>query len=65
MRFLALLPFLMLCACRGQVGDGSLLRDTTKLAEQGNQEAQDHLGMLYNNGIGTKKDPQKAFEWVQ
>jgi uncharacterized protein len=66
MRFLALVPFLMLCACGGQVGEGSrqaLVTDMTKLAEQGNQEAQYHLGMLYNNGIGTKKDPQKAFEW--
>ena len=32
-----------------------------KLAQAGNPEAQYHLGMMYNNGIGVNQDPGKAF----
>jgi TPR repeat protein len=35
------------------------------LADKGNAEAQYHVGMMHNNGIGTQKDPRKAFEWFQ
>ncbi len=35
------------------------------LAERGSPEAQYHLGMFYNNGIGTQKDTTKAFEWFE
>ncbi len=34
-----------------------------ELADQGNPSAMYNLGMLYNNGIGTKQDPEKAFDW--
>jgi uncharacterized protein len=36
-----------------------------QLAENGDPEAQYHLGMFYNNGIGTAKNAQLAFEWFQ
>ena len=36
-----------------------------KLAQAGNPEAQYHLGMMYNNGLGTDKDPRKAIEWFR
>lgn len=36
-----------------------------KIASTGNPEAQYHLGMFYNNGIGTNKNIEKAFEMFQ
>jgi TPR repeat protein len=35
------------------------------LANKGDAEAQYHVGMMHNNGIGTKQDPKQAFEWFQ
>lgn len=35
------------------------------LANKGDAEAQYHVGMMYNNGIGTQQDPKQAFEWFQ
>ena len=66
MKFLVLVPFIMFSACKGQSDIDSrqaLFTDIKELAEQGNSEAQYHLGMMYNNGIGVEKDPKKAFEW--
>jgi TPR repeat protein len=35
------------------------------LANKGDAEAQYHVGMMHNNGIGTRQDPRQAFEWFQ
>ena len=35
------------------------------LANKGDAEAQYHVGMMYNNGIGTQRDIRQAFEWFQ
>ena len=35
------------------------------LANKGDAEAQYHVGMMYNNGIGTQRDLKQAFEWFQ
>src|SRR4029453_7482919 len=35
------------------------------LANKGDAEAQYHVGMMYNNGIGTERDLRRAFEWFQ
>ena len=35
------------------------------LANKGDAEAQYHVGMMYNNGIGTPQDPRQAFAWFQ
>jgi uncharacterized protein len=35
------------------------------LANKGDAEAQYHVGMMYNNGLGTQHDPRQAFEWFQ
>lgn len=43
----------------------ALLRDVENLAEKGSPEAQYHVGMFYNNGIGTPKDPAKALKWFE
>jgi TPR repeat protein len=45
--------------------DKDLFNELTDIASSGNPEAQYHLGMLYNNGIGTNKDTAKAFELFQ
>jgi TPR repeat protein len=45
--------------------DNSLFNGLLHLAEQGNPEAQYHLGMAYNSGIGTKVDKTRAFEWFK
>ena len=36
-----------------------------KSAEQGHEEAQFNLGVMYDNGKGVKQDYFKAFEWYQ
>jgi TPR repeat protein len=36
-----------------------------RLASSGNAEAQYHLGMLYNNGLGVAKDPARAYALFQ
>ena len=33
------------------------------LAEQGHADAQFHLGMMYDNGLGVSKDPDLAELW--
>jgi uncharacterized protein len=35
------------------------------LANTGDAEAQYHVGMMYNNGIGVQKDPKLALVWFQ
>ncbi|HEY0413821.1 MAG TPA: tetratricopeptide repeat protein [Allosphingosinicella sp.] len=42
-----------------------LAEKLAKLAGSGNAEAQYHLGMLYNNGLGVEKDPRRAFALFQ
>lgn len=65
---IALIFALFLSACerenKSRVENKSpLFIEVEKLAQQGNPEAQYHLGMMYNNGQGVSEDPQKAFEW--
>lgn len=35
------------------------------MAEQGNEDAQYALGMLYENGQGSEKDVASAIEWYR
>ncbi len=35
------------------------------LAQKGEAEAQYHVGMMYNNGLGTQKSPREALKWFQ
>ncbi len=35
----------------------------TKSAEQGDAEAQYHLGVMYKNGRGVPQDHEKAIKW--
>lgn len=50
---------------RADARDEALLAGLLPLAEKGDAEAQYHVGMLYNNGIGTSADPKKAFGWFE
>lgn len=36
-----------------------------KQADQGDAEAEYHIGMMYNNGIGITQDAKQAFTWFQ
>ncbi|MCP5380969.1 MAG: sel1 repeat family protein [Kordiimonadaceae bacterium] len=42
-----------------------LFNKLSEMASEGDGEAQYHLGMLYNNGIGTSKDIDKAYYWFK
>lgn len=43
--------------------DQALFKSLTKLANDGNARAQYNVGMMLNNGMGTKQNLQKAFYW--
>jgi TPR repeat protein len=51
-------------AC-SQSSDATLFHKLSAKAELGSAPAQYNLGMLYNNGIGTRQDPRRAFEWFE
>jgi len=57
---------MLLIACTSSAKDNQqLFNELTEIAKAGNPEAQYHLGMLYNNGIGTVKDISQAFLWFE
>lgn len=56
--------FLCLSACSNEPNK-LLYEKLSKLAEQGNAAAQYNVGMMLNNGIGSKQDLSKAFAWFQ
>lgn len=45
--------------------DRFLFEEMLKLASDGDREAQYHVGMFYNNGIGVAADPKQALPWFQ
>ena len=67
MKFIALLLALLLTSITpAHAFDQNTLEQVMVLANRGNAEAQYHVGMMYNNGIGgASKDPKLAFEWFQ
>lgn len=58
--------FMVLCLtpCYAFTQD-NLYERLAELARKGNVEAQYHVGMLLNNGIGVSKDPKQAYEWFE
>jgi uncharacterized protein len=52
----------LLAACGASAQSSDLAQRLDGLAKAGSAEAHYHLGMLYNNGIGVKQDPKRAFE---
>ena len=59
--FLCILFFSM----PANANDAGTFNAMVALANKGDAEAQYHVGMMYNNGIGTQQDPRQAFEWFQ
>ena len=45
--------------------NADLFREVESLAKSSSPEAQYHLGMFYNNGVGTRKDTAEAFKWFE
>jgi uncharacterized protein len=45
--------------------DADMFKAMVALADKGDAEAQYHVGMMYNNGIGTQQNIKLAFEWFQ
>lgn len=60
-----ILAFLLTANVSCAQDDNSLFDGMEVIALSGNPEAQYHLGMFYNNGIGTSKNIEKAFEMFQ
>jgi uncharacterized protein len=54
--------FLSSVAC---ADDAATFSGMLALANRGDAEAQYHVGMMYNNGIGTQQDPMQAFGWFE
>lgn len=63
---LAFLCMLSIGISSARAFDQHTLERLLALARQSNPEAQYHVGMLFNNGIGgAEKDTKLAFEWFQ
>ena len=56
---------LLIFSMPANANDADSFNAMVALANKGNAEAQYHVGMMHNNGIGTQKDPRQAFEWFQ
>lgn len=66
MKFIALIfSMLLLCMSPAVAGDEDTFKAMLVLANKGDAEAQYHVGMMYNNGIGTAQDTKQAFAWFQ
>lgn len=56
---------LLLLSAPAKANDAANFSAMVRLANTGNAEAQYHVGMMHNNGIGTQQDPKQAFEWFR
>lgn len=66
MKLLALLfSCLLFFSLPANASDTDSFNAMAALAKQGDAEAQYHVGMMYNNGIGTQQDRGQAFAWFQ
>ncbi|WP_271589614.1 tetratricopeptide repeat protein [Bradyrhizobium sp. CCBAU 53415] len=66
MKFVALaFSCLLLFSVPASANDTRTFNAMVTLAHKGDAEAQYHVGMMYNNGIGTQQDRGQAFEWFQ
>jgi uncharacterized protein len=66
MKFMALtFSCLLFLSIPARADDAGLFNAMLALAEKGDSEAQYHVGMMHNNGIGTPQDRTQAFAWFQ
>jgi hypothetical protein len=56
---------LLLFSMPANANDADSFRAMVALADKGHAEAQYHVGMMHNNGIGTQQDPKQAFGWFE
>lgn len=56
---------LLMVSMPARANDADTLKAMVALADKGDAEAQYHVGMMYNNGIGTQRDTKQAFAWFQ
>lgn len=59
------LSCLLLLSPSARADNAATFNAMLALATKGDAEAQYHVGMMYNNGIGRKQDPEQAFKWFQ
>ena len=66
MRFIAVaFSCLLFFSTLAKANDAGTFNAMVALAHKGDAEAQYHVGMMYNNGIGIKQDLRQAYEWFQ
>lgn len=66
MKLIALaLSCLLFLSMPANAGEADIFNAMVALANKGDAEAQYHVGMMHNNGIGTRQDSKQAFEWFQ
>ena len=66
MRFIVLaFSCLLILSTPALANDADTFNAMVALANKGDAEAQYHVGMMHNNGIGTQQDPRQAFAWFQ
>jgi uncharacterized protein len=59
MKFIALIfSCLLIFLSAASADDADLFKAMLALANTGDAEAQYHVGMMHNNGIGTPQDPK-------
>src|SRR5436190_21100537 len=56
---------LLIFSMPADANDAATFNAMVALANKGDAEAQYHVGMMYNNGIGTQQDSRQAFAWFQ
>ena len=66
MKFIALaFSCLLFFSMPANANEADRFNAMVALANKGDAEAQYHVGMMYNNGIGTQQDLRQAFQWFQ
>lgn len=66
MKYIALvLSCLLIFSMPANANEADTFIAMVALANKGDAEAQYHVGMMHNNGIGTQRDPKQAFAWFQ
>ena len=66
MKFITLaFSCLLFFSMPAKANDAGTFSAMVALANKGDAEAQYHVGMMHNNGIGTQQDPRQAFGWFQ
>ncbi|QUS38173.1 sel1 repeat family protein [Tardiphaga alba] len=63
--FALLFSCLLLVAPPANASDRDTFDAMAVMAGKGDAEAQYHIGMMYNNGIGTAQDRKQALDWFE